>query len=166
MDSLLAPITEAEVARLTGGDPRYEDLVIYDGLSWKLYLNEDQRYLGRAYVWLKSCHRDFHQLGDLNPDDLEELMRILRTYHATVRDLWNADTLNYGWLGNEYHMHRGHGHMHVVPRYAAPPEFGGREYPDERWGQDYKPYDKLKLPRNELLSITDELKERFIEYMP
>lgn len=163
MDALLSPITDEERRLLVDGDPRFAELCIFEGLEWRIYLNEDQRYLGRAYVWLKR-HRDMHDITDLMPDEWTELLIILRTYGHFVRDQWGAAIVNYAWLGNEYHLHRGHAHMHVIPRYAAPPSRNGHTFPDERFGKNYQPYEKLKLPRPVLLDLADEVRTLFPRY--
>jgi diadenosine tetraphosphate (Ap4A) HIT family hydrolase len=53
--------------------------------------------------------------------------------------------MNYAWLGNLFHEHGGHGHMHVIPRYAVVREFLGAEFKDERYGDNYVPYQKRPL---------------------
>ncbi len=162
----LGPISNDEYHRLCDKDTRFEAFEIWDGNIWRLYLNEDQRYLGRSYVWLSSRHVDFHQLAHITPGEWEELQMIMRTFRSAVLSLWDADLINCAWLGNEYAKHRGHGHMHLVPRYHRVPTFEGREYPDERFGSDYKPYKRLKLPEQELLSIVDAVRREFLARLP
>lgn len=160
----LEPATEEELLKLIN-DPAYEDLVIWKGNLWTLYLNAEQRYLGRSYVWFTGEHLDFHQLHELMPHEWQELQLIMRAYRATVGHLWNADMVNCSWLGNEFVSHRGHGHMHLVPRYRKPPSHDGIEYPDERFGSDYKPYQKLKLEKEALEPIVIALQRAFQNYL-
>ncbi len=141
------------------GDPRYEYLILKRFKHWTLYLNENQSHLGRAYAWYTKEHVDMHPFEILSLGELSELQKIMTIYRFVLRRLFGEHLLNSEWLGNEIHMHRGHGHMHLIPRYPEPVLFEGRTYTDERFGKR-STYEKLALPKNELIRIRDEIRER------
>ncbi|HYD93061.1 MAG TPA: hypothetical protein VEB18_01215 [Candidatus Paceibacterota bacterium] len=155
----LAPLTPEEHRELLDSS-KFRHLVICEYGPWRLYLAADQRYLGRAYAWLAARHEDFHRLEDLYTEESEKLQDLMARYSAAVKTLWGSDFVNYAWLGNEFHLHRGHGHMHLIPRYEAAPEFGGRAFPDYRFGKNYAPYEKYEPPEELLFAIRDALKAK------
>ena len=62
--------------------------------------------------------------------------------------------LNYASLGNIAR----HLHVHVIPRYKSSRFFDGITFTDQRWGQNYAPYDySFKVPETTLFKICDAL---------
>ena len=65
-------------------------------------------------------------------------------------------------LGNLFHEHNGHGHMHIIPRYAGmprPPSFMGIWFEDDRWGQDYTPETPRTIPHTVLSAMVELLRK-------
>lgn len=153
LPELRTPPTAEQLEVLTAGAPEFAHLIIKEYQSWRLYLNADQRYFGRSYVWLTSRHVDMHQLTDLTRAEAQELFSIMRAFGKIACSRLLAATVNACWLGNEVRTHRGHGHMHLIPRYIGKLEFNKRRFIDERFGRNYAPYEKLILPHDELLDI-------------
>lgn len=141
------------------GDMRYQYLILKRYKYWTLYLNENQFHIGRAYAWYTVKHIDMHPFEILSLAELSELQKIMAIYRTVLRRLFGEHLLNAEWLGNEIHLHRGHGHMHFVPRYPEPVLFEGRVFTDERFGKR-STYEKLVLPKKELLRIRDDIRER------
>ncbi|MFZ2555632.1 MAG: hypothetical protein WAX57_02230, partial [Minisyncoccia bacterium] len=115
----------------------YEGFKIREYPCWTLYLHSNQYYLGRCYAWLKR-DGDMQRLSDLTCEELFELHgSVLPGYESAVGRLWSPDHMNYAWLGNHVHAHKGHGHMHLIPRYKRPVLFSRHEFSDGQWGQNY-----------------------------
>lgn len=127
-------------------NPRYQHLVLYEGACWRVYLHEQQNYLGRVYLWLTTRHVPNHQFYDLDQHELRELQQLLAAYHLAITQLWEPHTLNYYWAGNHAAHHDGHGHLHVIPRYKSAPVLEGYGFPDHRFGKNHSPYEKRKIP--------------------
>src|SRR3990167_6753862 len=99
---------------------------------WEIYVHENQGYLGRCIVWCK--REDALDLADATLDEQKELILILGELREAVKRAFQADWLNYSFLGNETQ----HLHGHVVPRYASSREFEGMTFTDKEWGHNYK----------------------------
>ncbi|HEV7121272.1 MAG TPA: hypothetical protein VGN56_00440 [Candidatus Paceibacterota bacterium] len=146
-------------------NPEFRQNILFRGTCWWIYLNPQQRYLGRAYAWLTTRHVPNHPVHDLAEEELKELMILLRLYDQTIHALgWNPQLVNYHWDGNEGHLHDGHGHLHIIPRYATPPVFDGMTFPDMRFGKNHAPYEKLDLPEGLFFKIHDRI-SREIQYL-
>jgi diadenosine tetraphosphate (Ap4A) HIT family hydrolase len=153
----LSPITIDEYERLAYGDPAYGHLKIKDFRSWRLYLNEDQTYLGRCYLWLHGQHTDLQQRPELPAYHQRELKLFSGMVFRALSRLWSPDMVNEFYAGNEYEKHRGHAHLHLIPRYYLPAEFAGQLFPDERFGKNYAPYEKKRFSASLLKDIRDAL---------
>jgi len=142
-------------------DSYYEQFVIKQYKHWTLQLEEKQRYLGQAVAWLER-EGDMQRLSSLTGSERDELWeKVLPDYEAALQNLWRPDHLNYAWLGNFFHMHKGHGHLHLIPRYENPRTFEDREFIDNRWGQNYVPYSQETVPIEMALAV----KEAFISQL-
>ena len=69
--------------------------------------------------------------------------------------------MNYAWLGNDFHLHNGHGHLHLIPRYKTPRSFAGRNFVDDRWGHNYVPYTQEPAP----IEVVDAVRDALISQM-
>src|SRR3989344_926004 len=100
--------------------------------------------------------------------ELFELQYITREYEAALdRVGWKPDHINYAMLGNFFHEPAGHGHMHIVPRYAPRPTpltFMRTVFEDDRWGKHYAPATPMEVQRDVLTAIVavlqDELEKK------
>lgn len=123
-------------------DAKYLPSVLMEYKHWTLLLHERQRYLGRAVIWL-ARPGGMQKFSDLTHDELLELQIICRRYEYALDKIgWKPDHMNYMMLGNFFHEHAGHGHMHIVPRYApriTPLTFNGVLFSDDKWGKNCTP---------------------------
>jgi len=153
-------VTAAESRRLAH-DPRFDDTLIGIYGNWRIYLNADQRYLGRSYAWWAGRHHiDLMDISDLLPRDRDELFEtIVGSFRSAVANLWGSTHVNYAWLGNETEHHRGHGHLHMIPRYfGKQPQFAGESFPDLAIGKNYAPYEPYRAAEPIRNAIRDVLK--------
>ena len=137
----------------------FQDLVLKEGQRWTLYLHQNQYYLDRAYVWLVRPGQ-MQRLSQLSLVELASLRTFQQLYEEALSQLWHPDHMNYAWLGNEFPSHKGHGHMHLVPRYGRPVVFGEHTFIDERWGRNYAPCPTQIYPDRLLLAIQDALRRQ------
>jgi diadenosine tetraphosphate (Ap4A) HIT family hydrolase len=139
-------------------NPEFDQYLIAPGDGWNLYLHPNLRYLGRAYLW-SLHHSDLDRLSRLAPHWLTALMACARAYEEALHQLWRPDHMNYTWLGNEVEAHRGHGHLHLIPRYATPRRFGNRTYVDENWGRNPSPCNRVVLSAAEIAELVATLRQ-------
>lgn len=126
------PPTEEEIRTILD-NPAYRRWKIAEYEHWALYLNaNDQMLLGRAKAWLSGHHLDRMSFSELTPDELCELVyTVMSEYEQAVRRCWpGVTTVNAEWLGNATKHHRGHGHLHLIPRYAGKVDFAGMTFFD------------------------------------
>ena len=147
---------QGEIKRLEHNEEYAPFLVLRNG-TWCVYLHTDQRYLGRAYAW-RTLHTDMSRLSRMSPDVWQYLQELLQTYEAALERLWQPDHINYAWLGNDFVNHRGHGHLHIIPRYASARRFALRNYVDENWGGNYAPYHSYRPSEMERHAICNALR--------
>lgn len=130
---------------------------------WKVYLHEQQQYLGRVYVSAKREEASGfagtymrHDFLAMNRSEREELFEIVMPkVKYALYELWRPDRFNYAELENEWE----HLHIHIIPRYETPRMFDGITFTDTRWGKNYAPYDKaFKVPEETLMSIRDKIR--------
>lgn len=131
--------------------------IIKEYKYWTLGLNADQRYLGRAYVWLLR-EGGMQRFSEISDEEMAELRVIMRDYEMALQKLSQPDFMNYCWLANLIAEHGGHGHMHLIPRYKEPRTFNGIEFVDGRWGKNYTPNEEFKPDPALFESIRDRLK--------
>lgn len=136
----------------------FDQLVLKEFPLWTLYLHSNQYYLGRAYAWL-TREGVMQRLSQLTAAErLELFTAVMPTYETALEYLWRPDHINYAWLGNEIHVHQGHGHMHIIPRYEKPVRFGRVRFVDEQWGKHYKPYPQQNFSDEFLSTIRDTIR--------
>ena len=123
-----------------------------------LLLSDNQRYLGRALAWL-TRPGEMQRFSKITEEELKELQKITVAYEEATEKLWQPDHMNYLWLGNNFHEHKGHGHLHLVPRYQNSREFSGMTFTDENWGRNCFPHTDLFPPKETLVGIRDALRE-------
>jgi diadenosine tetraphosphate (Ap4A) HIT family hydrolase len=139
------------------GDPQYAQFDIKHYTHWTLRTGDKQRHLGQALIWLER-DGDMQRLSSLTEAERSELWNVvLPEYEAAVQSLWQPDHMNYTWLGNDFHLHSGHGHLHLIPRYKTPRNFAGREFIDDRWGQNYVPSTQKPAPIAVVHAVRDAL---------
>ena len=142
---------------------RYQPFVLKHYRYWTLLLNERQRYLGRAVAW-HLRPGSMQRFSALSQRELVELRHITRQYEGVLNEMgWKPDHVNYAMLGNFFHEHDCHGHLHIIPRYrprANPPAFMGITFEDDRWGKNYTPETTANIPARVLAELVRILKEK------
>lgn len=141
-------------------DAEYVDLIIREYENWTLMVHDNQNYLGKMIVWrVRPGH--MQRFTDLTPAELMELQLVCRHAEFALYHLFRPDHMNNEMLGNLFHLHGGHAHLHITPRYAKPVLYRGREYIDLRWGRHpHIEGDKYFPTRAELHALRDDIKHR------
>lgn len=139
-------------------DPPYIPQIIKEYQYWTLSISDEQRYLGRSYVWLVR-EGGMQRFSEVTDEEMAELRVILKEYEAAMQKIWQPDFMNYAWLANLFHEHGGHGHMHLIPRYASSRTFEGLEFTDDRWGKNSMPSTPFSTSEEMVFKVRDALKK-------
>ena len=132
----------------------YLNAMIYDSSTWRIFLHENQYYIGRAYFWY--CAEDTIDLLAVGGVARQDLFRLMRLYQQAVAALFMPDLWNYASLGNVQPLL----HVHMIPRYRTIRTFNGETFRDARWGKNYAPYPKdFHVSPDTRLQIKRELSE-------
>ena len=140
-------------------DLPYKRWILKEYKYWTLVLHDDQRYLGRAYVWLLR-EGEMQRFSELEDAESTELKFISREYERVLEELWKPDFMNYAWLANLFNLHSGHGHLHLIPRYKDERTFADTIFVDGRWGENYTPHEEFKPSEDIMLHICDILRNK------
>ena len=102
--------------------------IVKDYSSWTLILAEGQLPLGWCITFLKRHIEFFEELTD---EELLELKQVITELKWALGKTFRPDWFNVMQLGNaENHLH-----VHLVPRYKEPREYGGRTFADQDYGK-------------------------------
>lgn len=149
------------MAKYRSIDPEYVPQIIKEYQYWTLSIHEEQRYLGRSYVWLVR-EGGMQRFSEITDEEMAELRIVLKEYEAAMERLWQPDFMNYAWLANLFKEHGGHGHMHLIPRYEKARIFEGVEFVDDKWGKNSMPSTPFETTGEMVFKIRDALKENLI----
>ncbi len=142
--------------------PEFEWSILKEYTYWTLLLAEKPTpFLGKAVVWL-AREGEMQRYSSITPYELVELQLVLKAYEGALERLWKPDHMNYMWMGNLFHEHGGHGHMHVFPRYKEPREFAGTKFIDTRWGKFHKPHETPEFSRAQMGLVRDAIREELL----
>jgi len=135
-------------------NPKYDKFEVKQYNHWRVYIHENQYYLGRCVIWAKQ--EDFIDFMDMTEEERKELFDIGNRLKGVLNKLFRPDLFNWASLANE----TPHLHVHVIPRYKEKREFEGKAFADENWGTHYMPYDRnLEYSKELLFKIRDSIKE-------
>jgi len=104
----------------------YPHTLVGDYRHWCVLLRPAQATLGALILGAKSEARAF---SGLPAEAFGELAAVTRAIEHGLKAFRPYDRLNYLMLM----MVDPHVHFHVLPRYASPPGFAGRDFPDAAW---------------------------------
>ncbi|HKA12988.1 MAG TPA: hypothetical protein VKI99_21210 [Candidatus Dormibacteraeota bacterium] len=116
------------------------------GKRWSLVLNRNQNLLGKCMVVL---NREETVVTRLTGAEWSDLRRYLRRVTAALDSLFQPDLYNFAFLMNEERWV----HLHVVPRYEGPREWGGERFEDPHFGSLFGTEQRL-LDANALLRLS------------
>jgi len=105
---------------VTAVDP----VVLRESEHWRLVLNRNQNLLGKCMLVLR---RDVQSITELTDEEWSSLRDEIAAATSMLEAAFQPDHFNYAFLQNEERRV----HLHVIPRYVDPREFGGRVFVDE-----------------------------------
>lgn len=117
--------------------------------NWVLYLHFKQFFLGRSLLILK---RHETQFDKISKEELNDFFNIYCLWAGAIKKIVSPYDFNISLSNTEKHIHGGHVHLHLVPRYDSPIIF-------EKQAFYYEDENKKKSPYNLVgnQEITDSL---------
>ena len=131
---------------------RTDELLVREFDHWVWSVRGVQSTLGAGVL---SLRRYAGQFGEVTAGEAAELSAAAGSIEAALKTAFKPDKFNYLMLM----MVDPHVHFHVLPRYAEPRTFAGREWKDEGWpgipalGGDPAPDEALGEIRDRLCSL-------------
>ena len=129
---------------------------------WFLVLNWKQGFLGRCLLILKS-----HKVDEVEliKEEVLEKHEIYCLWLNAVKKAFNPDKINQAQLGNEEHIHKGHLHWHLVPRYRRPVSFAGVEFQSDTPETQKLNYASVHKEIIYPVEIRQKIKEELLKYL-
>lgn len=125
-------------------------LLVFGTPCWSVLVRQGQVTLGSLVL---AANRRFLSASELSADELKEFPEVVGRMEGLLRSAFGFDKINYLCLM----MVDAHYHFHVLPRYATPRHFAGREWVDQAWpkppvlGRDASDPHVLEALREELI---------------
>lgn len=95
----------------------YSHNIIKEYTYRTVFINDNQGYLGRCII---SANRtEAEDLSEATMEELQEYIYIITSLKHALEDLFDANWMNYSFLGNNFK----HLHCHLIPRYSSEREF-------------------------------------------
>ena len=133
---------------------RYVDWEIKKFPFWTIYIHPNQCYLGRCFVTLNRHLDDFF---DITKEEGDEYFSVIRKLRDVTNELFEPNLFNYAVLQNNLN----HVHLNFMPRYKEIKTVNGTQFIDERWGNNYSPYNKnYQISDVLLFEIRDKIKHQ------
>lgn len=132
------------------------DIVVFEGVFWRVALSYDQEYIGRSFISLRE-HKS--SLSELTDEEWLEFAKISKLLEVTVTKSFAPTHFN--WLclmnGALQLSQSTHVHWHMIPRYNVTVEFDGTSYKDPTWPDKYEHVKPIIISQNKLEKIKNEL---------
>jgi diadenosine tetraphosphate (Ap4A) HIT family hydrolase len=136
-----------------------ESDLITETRYWKVFLSDEQSYLGRCVILLK---RHCESVSDINEAEWDDLHNEIKGLEKTMKKAFGATMFNLTCLMNNaykkkpYHPHV---HWHFRPRYDNKVKFAGLVFDDSRFGHHYDPKSSRKLDSKTRNLIINRIKK-------
>lgn len=141
---------------------RYINSIIYIGKNWKVYLANNQDYIGRLII---TTIEHEEQLCKLNNEKILELFNIINYFEILIRKKLHAYMFNYSCLMNSFankNKELWHIHIHLIPRYNKEIIINNNIYNDNEFGKHYIPNREIVIPPEDRKYIINLLKTNLI----
>lgn len=129
--------------------------VVQEGDVWVLAVNRNQNLLGKTMLVLR---RPCSAVIDIDQTEWSLLQAEIVRVTSGLRSLFQPDQFNYAFLMNV----DAEVHLHVIPRYATPRTWRGREFTDASWGRPFGT-DQVALPSEDLAALAADLRAALTE---
>lgn len=123
-----------EFCNLTNDEEKY---LLSESEYWKVFLADNQNYIGRCIISSKS---HIESIGELSDEQWLELKSVIARLQNTVKNTLNASHFNIVCLMNNAFKSdtpSPHMHFHLIPRYKSSVVVNNNTYYDSEFGHHY-----------------------------
>ena len=131
--------------------------ILLESPHWRLVLNYNQSLLDKCFLVLRRHAEDITALA---AEEWADLHRQTIRVAAAIDAAFRPDRYNYAFLQNQDR----HVHLHVLPRYAAPPSVGDHAFPDSGFPGHYTATDRVVVDPGTLDRIAAALRRQVEGY--
>ncbi len=131
-----------------------EDFV-FETRFWKIFLSNDQSYLGRCVVVSK---RHSEKLSELKQEEWLDFADVVNKLETALKEIFGATMFNWTCLMNDSYKEKQpnpHVHWHFRPRYNHKVEFAELVFEDSEFGHHYD--------RKRTLEVSDAVRKVVIQ---
>lgn len=140
-------------------EKKLDSSLLYTGRYWKVYLANNQDYIGRLIITTK---KHCCSLIDKDNDQIIELFEIIKHFEKKLTNKLNTIMFNYCYLMNSFaNLDKSlwHVHIHMIPRTSEPIIINNRKYIDSEYGKHYIPNRQIQIPLEDRNYLIDLLKD-------
>lgn len=125
---------------------------------WKVFLNQEQAYLGRMVVVAK---RHVPSLGDLSLEEQLDFFKLVKILEDVVKVAFGASLSNWSCLMNDAYQEENptpYVHWHLRPRYNHDVTINGQVFSDPEFGHHYSRERKITVDEATVKVIVQKIK--------
>jgi len=134
-----------------------KDVQIIETEKWRVVLDPNQQFLGKAFVTLLK-HKT--SLSDLNEADWKDFEVLVKRLESALKKAFQPNHFNWSCLMNLAAMsgQETHVHWHVHPRYDKPITIAGETFEDTQWYPRKEKTDHV-VDKEVLRTVANKIKE-------
>lgn len=134
-----------------------KDIQIIETEKWRVVLDPNQQFLGKAFVTLLE-HKT--SLSDLNEADWRDFEILVKRLETALKKAFQPTHFNWSCLMNLAAMsgQETHVHWHIHPRYDKSVTVAGETFEDTQWYPRKEKTDQV-IEKETLQIVADKIKE-------
>lgn len=129
---ILGYMSNCEICPILATHNNGNDIQIIETERWRVVLDPNQQFLGKAFVTLLK-HKS--SLSDLDESDWADFEKLVKRLESALKKAFRPNHFNWSCLMNLAAMsdQETHVHWHIHPRYNKPIAVGGETFEDTQW---------------------------------
>lgn len=149
-------MTNCEICPILATHNDGKDIQIIESRYWRVVLDPNQQFLGKAFVTLLE-HKS--AISDLSAEQWNDLHDVMRKLEAAIKKAFNPSHYNWSCLMNIAAMNgqETHVHWHIHPRYSHPVTVNDEAFEDAQWYPRQEKTDHVVSSKS-LQVIADKIK--------
>lgn len=134
---------------------------LFETVFWRVFLDDDQAYLGRCRIILK---RHAGTLSMLTADEWKDFGQVVKRIELIVTKSFEPEVFNWTCMVNDAYLQEfpdPHIHWHMRPRYSKPVAIEGVTFDDPDFGKHYDRARKRQVSED----TNNAIRHRLLHYL-